>query len=568
MRHLFDKESVLPVIEQATHNENGAALIIGLMFLAIIAMAGSTAVILTSTDLQIGANYKTSVEARNVAQAGIGEALYRLGLYDDHAATSPQPPPSGSMININGLIDNNAAISIDPNGLLTNGVDDDGNGVVDEMGELNYHGTYDNRNWKTVILLSDSTPAGLVSNITFFTNTIQPSANWMEYSSSTDDGTALTIEFLKDSDDMDGDSISSEIVFYDMARAIPLHVDTPASPATGQPVVLITSTGEEGGASSKIRVTAVYQPVNINAEAAVMVNLIPSFLGNSLVSGFNYDGSVSKVDKPNNRNSWGTTTQFYQNGIDNHGGEEKMDWPGPNTPYADDDATLIGPTSAPANEEELGDNKYPEEWVPYAAFLESSGHKPGAWTTVDPLTAPVTPIAPGGSNDIFGGSGTTGTTPWKVEGAPAWKTLAEVLGLAQEAVDKILASANVTEADMDGSGQLSVAPQGVMYINNVGGATLKITSSTPDQDNGWGLMYVTGDAQFQDVGFKGLIYVEGDASIASGFWMAGCLAVKGTATGNFSAGGAHFLYSSDILSSYVNRGMKFMPLIWEDDGLS
>ena len=552
-------------ILNSCHNESGAVLAIALMFVAILGLLGTTAYVITTTDIKIGANYKASAQASNVAQAGINEALYRLGLFDDGGTVAP---PSGSMISVNNLIGNNAAISIDPNGLLNNDNDDDGNGAVDDISDLNYNTTYDNRNWKVKIMLSSSAPAGLVSNITFFTNTIQPSASWMEYSSSTDDGTALTIEFLKDTGDMDSDGNTSEIVFYDLSRASPMHVDTPGTPANGQPIVVITSTGRtSSGSISKVQVRAVYQPININAEAAVMVDMTPSFGGASLISGFNYDGSVSKADKPNNRNFWGATTQFYQNGIDNHGGDEKMDWPGPNTPYADKDTALIGPTAAPNNEEEIGDMNYPEQNVPYAAFLETTGHKPGAWTTV--ATHPVSPpIDPAGTNDIFGGSGSAGTTPWKAEGAPSWKTLAQVLGLPQETVNKILASANVTEADMDGSGQLSVAPQGVIYINNAGGTTLKITAATPNRDDGWGFMYVTGNVQFQDVGFKGLIYVEGNASIAAGYWMAGCLAVKGTVAGAFTAGGAHFLYSSDVLSSYVNKGMKFVPLTWKDDALS
>jgi len=543
-------------------NESGAVLVISLMFLAILALVGSTAVLMTTTDLQIGANYKTGAQATNVARAGIEEALFRLGLYDDGGTNAP---PTGSMISINGILNNNAAISIDPNGLLTDGIDNDGNGVTDEIGELNYHGAYDNRNWKAVILLSDTAPAGLVGNTTFYTNTIQPSTDWMEYTSATEDGTELTIQFLKDAGNMDGDGDTDEIVFYDMARANPMHVDTAGTPASGRPIVVITCTGKKDGAVGRIQVTAMNQPVDIKGEAAVMVDLIPTFLGNSLISGFNHDGSVTKADKPNNRNSWGTTTQFWGNGIDNHGGSEKMDWPNPNTPYADDDTLLLGPTPAPNNEEELGDNKYPEEYVPYAGFLETSGHKPGAWTTVDPATVAVIPIAPGGSNEVFGGSGASGTTPWKVEAAPSWPTLADLLGVSQATLDKILAGANVTEADMGVSGQLSVPAQGVIYINNAGGTEVKITSVTPDHDNGWGLMYVTGDAQFQDVGFKGLIYIEGDAHIAAGYWMAGLIAVKGTTTGDFSAGGAHFLYSADVLSSWVNRGMKFVPFMWKDE---
>ncbi|MBW1781908.1 MAG: pilus assembly PilX N-terminal domain-containing protein [Deltaproteobacteria bacterium] len=56
-------------------NENGAALVISLMFLAILAMLGSTAVVLTTTDMKIGANYKTSAQSFADADAGVNYAL-------------------------------------------------------------------------------------------------------------------------------------------------------------------------------------------------------------------------------------------------------------------------------------------------------------------------------------------------------------------------------------------------------------------------------------------------------------------------------------------------------------
>lgn len=115
------------------------------------------------------------------------------------------------------------------------------------------------------------------------------------------------------------------------------------------------------------------------------------------------------------------------------------------------------------------------------------------------------------------------------------------------------------------SGQLDVAPQGVMYINNAGGTELKITNSTPSNDDGWGLMYITGNADFQNLEFKGLIYVEGDVQITGGFWLMGCIAVKGVTTGSFSSGNGTFLYSSDALNKYVNSSMKFVKLSWYDD---
>ena len=59
-------------------NKNGAALIIGLMFVAILALVGTTAVVLTSTDLQIGGNYKSSTQAFYTADAGLEVARDQL----------------------------------------------------------------------------------------------------------------------------------------------------------------------------------------------------------------------------------------------------------------------------------------------------------------------------------------------------------------------------------------------------------------------------------------------------------------------------------------------------------
>jgi hypothetical protein len=61
-------------------NEKGMVLPLGLMFLAIIAILGTTAVIVTTTDLKIGSNYRASEQAFYVAEAGISEAMHRLNL--------------------------------------------------------------------------------------------------------------------------------------------------------------------------------------------------------------------------------------------------------------------------------------------------------------------------------------------------------------------------------------------------------------------------------------------------------------------------------------------------------
>jgi hypothetical protein len=59
-------------------NEKGMVLPLGLMFLAIIALLGTTAVIVTTTDLKIGSNYRASEQAFYIAEAGLARAEAEL----------------------------------------------------------------------------------------------------------------------------------------------------------------------------------------------------------------------------------------------------------------------------------------------------------------------------------------------------------------------------------------------------------------------------------------------------------------------------------------------------------
>jgi len=63
---------------QIISSENGLALPLSLMFLMILSIVGSTAAMLTTTDLKIGANYKSSERAMYAAEAGIEEARARM----------------------------------------------------------------------------------------------------------------------------------------------------------------------------------------------------------------------------------------------------------------------------------------------------------------------------------------------------------------------------------------------------------------------------------------------------------------------------------------------------------
>jgi len=91
MRRPSDRKSSLLLTSSTRNNETGAVLVIGLMFLAILALVGSTAVVLTSTDLKISANYKSSTQAFSAAQAGIEEARGRMRGNTDSSIRIPDP---------------------------------------------------------------------------------------------------------------------------------------------------------------------------------------------------------------------------------------------------------------------------------------------------------------------------------------------------------------------------------------------------------------------------------------------------------------------------------------------
>ena len=74
-------------------NEKGMVLPLGLMFLAIISILGTTAVIVSTTDLKIGSNYRASEQAFCAAEAGIEEARARLRGSSTAANYAGDPSP-------------------------------------------------------------------------------------------------------------------------------------------------------------------------------------------------------------------------------------------------------------------------------------------------------------------------------------------------------------------------------------------------------------------------------------------------------------------------------------------
>ncbi|HDZ90622.1 MAG: pilus assembly PilX N-terminal domain-containing protein [Deltaproteobacteria bacterium] len=74
-------------LTNSCQNERGAALIISLMFLAILGLLGITAVVMTTTDMQIGGNYRANAQAFSDADAGVN---YAIAMMEAGLKASPQ----------------------------------------------------------------------------------------------------------------------------------------------------------------------------------------------------------------------------------------------------------------------------------------------------------------------------------------------------------------------------------------------------------------------------------------------------------------------------------------------
>jgi hypothetical protein len=72
------KKPGISAIRSACMNENGAVLIVSLVFMVLLAMLGITAVVMTTTDMKIGANYKDKEQAFCDAEAGVKYGLGKM----------------------------------------------------------------------------------------------------------------------------------------------------------------------------------------------------------------------------------------------------------------------------------------------------------------------------------------------------------------------------------------------------------------------------------------------------------------------------------------------------------
>jgi hypothetical protein len=228
-------------------NEQGFGLVMAILAILVLFAFGAALAFLARTDVDISRNQSLYVEAIYVAEAGVEEALHRLGLSDP------------TMITVNG-VSMNAAIrdTVRP---------------------------YD-PDWRARIFLCDPGMEPMAPIGECHTATIQNRATWLEYSSASDISTALTIEHKWQDLDGDGNREIGEIVLYDSAKYPCENFDT------GKPVEMITVVARSATAERTIKVEATRFPVSANVLAALMCDNAIDVRGDVTVCGHDHSIDV------------------------------------------------------------------------------------------------------------------------------------------------------------------------------------------------------------------------------------------------------------------------------------
>jgi hypothetical protein len=241
-------------IRKILQEESGNILVITLLILFAITVIGASLGMISSVNLKIAGNQRTTIRALPVAEAGLNEAIHRLSL----------PNPTNATI---GGWTGNVAI-----------------------GDAQPY----NPNWTARIYLTrpNAAPAGGGNIVT--TGTIQnPSQPYLQYSRSAGTDQVLSIQHKWRDRDGDGARDANEVVRYD-----PLQMP-PENFTSGFPVEIVTVAGRSGNGERGIQAEVTKKTVMARTLGALYTDKAVKLTGNCAFCGYNHDINTAVGTKPN-----------------------------------------------------------------------------------------------------------------------------------------------------------------------------------------------------------------------------------------------------------------------------
>ncbi|NIO02255.1 MAG: hypothetical protein GTO42_08940 [Candidatus Latescibacteria bacterium] len=247
------------ISKRILRDDEGSVLVITLLVLFMVMVIGAVLSIIASTDLKVAGNQRFSTTALYSAEAGLNEAIHRLGV------------PSPTIVNVGGTM------------------------VDVSIGDTS---PYD-PNWKVYIFLKHPTavPAGMGS--IFTTGTIQdPNQPYVEYSVPSGTDGALTIEHKWQDRDGNGNRDVGEVVLYDGTKIPPENF------ATGFPVEIVTVRGNSGPGMRTIQAEVTKRMIRARTLGALYTDKAISITGDAAFCGYNHDVNTPVGMRPVACNAW------------------------------------------------------------------------------------------------------------------------------------------------------------------------------------------------------------------------------------------------------------------------
>jgi hypothetical protein len=246
--------------------ESGNILVVTILILFAVSALGATLAMVSSMDLKIAGNQRTTTQSLFVAEAGLNEAIHRLSL------------PNPTNVAVAGW-SGNVAIGDTP--------------------------PYD-PNWTAMIYLTSPGAAPAV-NGAVTTGTLQdPTQPYLEYSAPGGTDGVLTIRHKWI--DRDGDNVrdANEVVRYD-AIQIP-----PENFTSGYPVEIITVTGSTADGERMIQAEVTKRTINARTLGALYIDKAVRLVGTCNFCGYNHSISTPVGARSDNKKNpcdvWHLTT--------------------------------------------------------------------------------------------------------------------------------------------------------------------------------------------------------------------------------------------------------------------